>query len=195
LKNQWNRSTVRRPSPRRPVHRNFIKPGPSFWRSAAWIKWAEGVFHILISAVGWHVDGGKHFFSLGLLGWDRAREAPWLVAWASSISSYGARNNARFLPTWSRLWEELVLWTYRSENRPREAGDGEASRAVFNDGGDGVQRCSISKDSSGGDGVGGGSSKRWIGTGVSSVAARQQCRGSAMAARVRPNLHGIGHYL
>jgi hypothetical protein len=48
--------------------------------------------------------------------------------------------------------------TYRSENGPREAGDREAARAVFNGGWDGVQRCSGSKDSSDGDGVGGRSS-------------------------------------
>jgi hypothetical protein len=56
---------------------------------------------------------------------------------------------------------------------------------IFNDGGDGIRRRSGSKDSYGGDGVGGGSSsKRWIGMGSSGVAARWQWRGSAMAARV-----------
>jgi hypothetical protein len=77
------------------------------------------------------------------------------------------------------------LRTYHGENGPREAGDGEAARAVFNGGGDGIWRCSSSKDSSGGNGVGGSSSsKRWIGTGGSGVAARQRWRGSAMVARV-----------
>jgi hypothetical protein len=52
----------------------------------------EGVFHVLISTVGWHVDGGRRFFSLGSLGRDRAREAPWPVARVSSSASYGARN-------------------------------------------------------------------------------------------------------
>jgi hypothetical protein len=56
----------------------------------------------------------------------------------------------------SSLWEELVLQTYRGENGPREAGDGEAARAVFNGGGDGVWRRSGSKDSSNRDSVGGG---------------------------------------
>jgi hypothetical protein len=82
--------------------------------------------------------------------------------------------------------------TYRSEYGPHEAGDGEAARAVFNGSWDGVQRCSGSEDSSGGDGVGGrSSSNRRIGAGVSGAVARRQHRGSAMAARVRPNLHGI----
>jgi hypothetical protein len=77
------------------------------------------------------------------------------------------------------------LRTYCGENGPQEAGDGEAARAIFNGGGDGVRRCSGSKDSSGGDGVGGGSSsKRRIGTGGSGVAARRRWRGLAMAARV-----------
>jgi hypothetical protein len=67
------------------------------------------------------------------------------------------------------------LRTYRSENGPREAGDGEAAQAVFNGGGDGVRRRSGSKDS-GGDGVGGSSSKHRIGTGGSSVAGLGQIR-------------------
>jgi hypothetical protein len=126
-----------------------------------------------------------HVFFFGSLGRDRAREAPWPTAWVSSSASYGAWNEARFLPTWSRLWEELVLWTYHGENGPWEAGDGEAAWAVFNSGADGVRRRSVSKDSSGNDGVGGGSSsKRQIGTGGSGVAARWRWRGSAMAARV-----------
>jgi hypothetical protein len=97
---------------------------------------------------------------------------------------------------WSRLWEEHILQTYRGEKGPREAGDGEAARAIFNGGGDGVRRHSGSKDSSDGDGVGGGSSSmQQIDVGVSGAAARRHRRGSAMAARVRPNSHRIGHYL
>jgi hypothetical protein len=88
------------------------------------------------------------------------------------------------------------LRTYRGENGPQEASDREASQAVFNSGGDGVRRRFGSKDSSGGDGVGGGSSsKRRIDAGVLGAVARRQRRGSALAARVRPNLHGIWHYL
>jgi hypothetical protein len=55
----------------------------------------------------------------------------------------------------------------------------------FEQGGDGIRRCSGSKDSSSGDGVGGGSSsKRRIGMGGSGVATRQRRHGSALAARV-----------
>jgi hypothetical protein len=162
----------------------------------ACIKWPEVVFQVLISAVSWHVNGGRRFFSLGSLGQDRAQEVPWLAAWASSSSSYGAWNNARFLPMWSRLWEKLILRTYNSENRPREAGNREAARAVFNDGGGGVWRRSGSKVSFNRDGVGGrSSSKHWIGAGVFGAAARRQHCGSAMAARVWPNSNGIEHYL
>jgi hypothetical protein len=76
------------------------------------------------------------------------------------------------------------LRTYHGENRPHEAGDGEAARAVFNSGSDGVRRCSGSKDSSGGDDVGGGSSsKHHIGMRGFGVAARRRWRGSVMAAR------------
>jgi hypothetical protein len=50
--------------------------------------------------------------------------------------------------------------TYRGENGPWETDDGEAAQAVFNGGGDGVRQCSGSKDSSGDDGVGGGSSSK-----------------------------------
>jgi hypothetical protein len=86
------------------------------------------------------------------------------------------------------------LRTYHGENGPREAGDGEVAREVFNSGGDGVRWRSGSKDSSGGDGVGSGSSsKRRIGVAVSSAAAKWQSRGSVMAARVWQNSHGIGH--
>jgi hypothetical protein len=127
LKKRWNRSTVASP----PVHGNFIKPGPSIRQSAAWIKWAEGVFHVLISSVGWHVDGGKLFFSLSSLTRDKASETPWPAAWASSSSSYGAWNDARFLRTRSRLWEELILRTYHGENGPQEASDREVSQAVL----------------------------------------------------------------
>jgi hypothetical protein len=124
------------------------------------------------------------------------RKAPWPMAWASWSSSYSAWNDARFLPMRSRLWEELILQTYRGENGPREVGDGEVAQAVFNGSGDDVWRFSGSMDSSDSDGVvRGSSSKWWIGTGVSGVAARRQCCGSAMAARVRQNSHGIGHYL
>jgi hypothetical protein len=55
----------------------------------------------------------------------------------------------------------------------------------LNGGGDGVRWRSVSKDFSGGDGVGeGSSSRRRIETGGSGVAARRRRRGSAMAARV-----------
>jgi hypothetical protein len=83
-----------------------------------------------------------------------------------------AWNKVRFHPTRSRLWEELILWTYHGENGPREASDGEVARVVFNGGGDDVRRHSGSKDSFGCDIVGrGSSSKRRIGTGGSGVAA------------------------
>jgi hypothetical protein len=77
------------------------------------------------------------------------------------------------------------LRTYHGENGPRETGDGEVAQVVFNSGGDGVRRCSGSKDSSDGDGVGGGSSsKRQIGTRGSGVAARWQWHGSVVTAQV-----------
>jgi hypothetical protein len=56
----------------------------------------------------------------------------------------------------SRLWEELVLWTYHGENGPQEGGDGEVAQVVFNGGGDFVWLRSGSRDSSDSDGVGGG---------------------------------------
>jgi hypothetical protein len=166
------------------VHGNFIKPGPSIWRSTAWIKWAERVSGPLIWAIGFGLDGVGTSSSVCSAETER-REAPWPAAWVSSSSSYGAWNEVRFLPMWSRLREEFVLWTYRGENGPLEAGDGEVARAVFNGGGDGVRWRSSSKNSSGSNGVGGGSSsKHRIGTGGSSVAARRRQRGSAMAAGV-----------
>jgi hypothetical protein len=124
------------------------------------------------------------------------RKVPWPVAQVSSSASYSAWNAMRFHPTRSRRQGEPVLWTYRCENGPREAGEGEMARAVFNGSGDGVRRRSVSKDSSNGDGVGGGSSsKRRIGAGVFGTTARRQRCGSAMASRFQPNSHGIEHYL
>jgi hypothetical protein len=133
---------------------------------------------------------------LGSARSNRATGAPWPAAQTSSGASCGAQNAMRFLPTWYRLWEELVLWTYHGEIVPREAGDGEVARAVFNDGGDGIWQLSGSKDSGDGGGVGGGSSSKWwISAGGSGSVARRQRRGSVMVARVWPNSHGIGHYL
>jgi hypothetical protein len=85
---------------------------------------------------------------------------PWPAAQASSSASYGAQNAMRFHPTRSRRQGLPVLRTYRGENGPREAGDGEAAWAVFNSGGDGVRWRYVSKDSFGSDGVGGGSSSK-----------------------------------
>jgi hypothetical protein len=113
------------------------------------------------------------------------RETPWPVAWASSSSSYNARNLMRFDPTRSRRQGVIILPTYYSGNGPREASNREVAQAAFNNGGDDVHRHSNSKDFSGGGGVGrGSSSKRWIGTGGSCIAARWRRCGSAMAARV-----------
>jgi hypothetical protein len=96
----------------------------------------------------------------------------------------------------SRSRHACILQTYDGENGPLEAGDDGAVLPIFNDGWGGVQWHSGSEDSSGGNGVGGGSScKRRIGAGVFGAVARWQHRGSAMAARVWPNSHGIGHYL
>jgi hypothetical protein len=66
----------------------------------------------------------------------------------------------------------IQLPTYHS-GHDREKADGEkVARAVFNGGGDSIRWYFGSKDSSSGDGVGGGSSsKRQIGMGGSGVAA------------------------
>jgi hypothetical protein len=137
-----------------------------------------------------------HVFLFDSLSQDRARETPWPVAWTSSNASYGARNEARFPPTRPRLWEELVLWTYHGENRPREADDGEAARAVFNGGGDGVRWRSGSKDSSGSDSVGGAPPPS---VGLEREAAVQRLDGGGVARQWRlgfgPNSYGIWHYL
>jgi hypothetical protein len=78
------------------------------------------------------------------------------------------------------------LPTYHGGNDREKVGDERAAQAVFNGGGDGVQRCFSSKGFSDSGGVGGGSSsKRRIGAGVSGAAARRQRRDSAMEARVR----------
>jgi hypothetical protein len=102
----------------------------------------EGVFHVLISTVGWHVDGDRRFFSLGSLGRDRAQEAAWPAARASSDASYGARNTMRFEPTRSRRQGEPILQTYGEENGRGRAGDGGVVWSVLGDGEDSLRRCS-----------------------------------------------------
>jgi hypothetical protein len=150
-----------------------------------WIKWVQGVSGLLIWANGFGLDGADASSPSVRSAEIEHLEVPWPAAWASSSSSYGSWNEARFLPTRFRLREKLILWTYHGENGQREAGDGVAARAVFNSSGDCVQRRSGSKGSSSGDAIGGGSSsKRQIGTGGSGVAARRRRRGLPMAARV-----------
>jgi hypothetical protein len=88
----------------------------------------EGVFHVLISAIGWHVD--------------RAREAPWPVARASSSASESAWNTMRFDPTRSRRQGEPVLQTYGEGNGQGRAGDDSVVQSVLGDGEDGLRWCS-----------------------------------------------------
>jgi hypothetical protein len=102
----------------------------------------KGVFHVLILVVGWHVDGGRRFFSLRSLRWDRAREVPWPVPRASSSASYGARNVMRFDPTWSRRQGEPVLQTYDEGNDRGRAGHGDAVWSALSDGEDSLRWCS-----------------------------------------------------
>jgi hypothetical protein len=116
---------------------------------------------------------------------NRTTGKPWPPAWEDPNTSYSAPFVTMFLSTWFTWWEESNLPTYRGGKEPREAGDREAARAVFNGGGDGVRRCSGLKGFSGSGGVGrGSSSKWWISVGVSGVVTRRQCCGLAMAARV-----------
>jgi hypothetical protein len=77
------------------------------------------------------------------------------------------------------------LLPFGGGNDREKVDDKKAVWAAFNGGRHGVRRRSGSKDISGVGGVGGGSSsKRRIGTGSSSTAARWWQHGLAMAARV-----------
>jgi hypothetical protein len=58
---------------------------------------------------------------------------PWPPAWGSSSSSYGAQNEARFLPTRSRSQVGVILRTYGGRNVPLEASNNSAAWLVFND--------------------------------------------------------------
>jgi hypothetical protein len=108
----------------------------------------EGVFHVLISVVGWYVDGGKRFFSLGSLWRYKAREVPWPVARVSSSASYDAWNTIRFDPTRSRRQGDPALQTYGEGNGRGRAGDGGTVRSALGDGEDSLQQCSGFESSS-----------------------------------------------
>jgi hypothetical protein len=126
----------------------------------------------------------------------RAPWAPWPPAWGSWSSSYGAPNVLKFLPTWSRRWEESNLPTYRGGNDREKADDEKAARVAFNGGRDGVRRHSSSKDSSGSGGVGGGSSsKQWIGTGSFGEVDQRRWLARRWRLGVGSNPHGVGIYL
>jgi hypothetical protein len=109
---------------------------------------------------------------------------------------HGALIFDSILPTRSKSRHAFFLQIYGSGSGPLEASDDGVALAIFNDDGGGVQWHSGSKDSSGGDGVGGGSSSnRRISAGVPGAVARRQRCGSALSARVWLNSHRIGHYL
>jgi hypothetical protein len=77
-----------------------------------------------------------------------------------SSSTYEAPNATGFYPTQSRRLGDLILLTCGSKNGPREASGDGAAQPVFNGGGSSFRWHSSSKDCSGGDGVGGGSSSK-----------------------------------
>jgi hypothetical protein len=93
----------------------------------------------------------------------------------SSSAAYGAPNATTFPPTWSRRLGDFVLLTFSGENCPREAGDVEATWAVFNSGGGSFRWCSCFRNCSGG-GSGGraSSSKRRINSRSSGEADRRR---------------------
>jgi hypothetical protein len=85
--------------------------------------------------------------------------------WKSSSSWYRARKAMRFLPTWSRSREELILQTYGDGNKSLEVGDDGATHPVFNDGSGSVRRRSGFKSCFSGSGGGmAPTPKRWIGS-------------------------------
>jgi hypothetical protein len=69
---------------------------------------------------------------------------------------HGALIFDSILPTRSKSRHAFFLQIYGSGSGPLEASDDGVALGIFNDDGDGVQWHSGSKDSSGGDGVGGG---------------------------------------
>jgi hypothetical protein len=85
------------------------------------------------------------------------RDAPWPVEIEGSSTAYRAPSAMTFPPTGSRRLGDSVLLTYGDGNGPREAGDAEAARAVFNGDGGGFQWCSGSGVPSNGNRVARGS--------------------------------------
>jgi hypothetical protein len=88
------------------------------------------------------------------------------------------------------------LPTYRGGNDRGKADDERAARAAFNGGGDGIQRCSGSMDSSGSCGVGGGSSsKRQISAGGLDKVDQRRWMARRRRISIGSNPHGVGFYL
>jgi hypothetical protein len=119
------------------VH-EFIKPGLSARRSMAQIKNVKGYPLDLISAVSLHVDGSGRVSFLVFVRPKQSTGVPWLPAWESTSSSYGAPFTMRFLLMWSMRWEESNLPTYHGGNDQGKADDEWAARVAFNGGGDGA---------------------------------------------------------
>jgi hypothetical protein len=85
---------------------------------------------------------------------------------------------------------------YRGGNDREKADDEKVAWEAFNDGGDGIQRCSSSKDSSVSGGVGGGnSSKRQISTGGLDMLDQRWWMARRRWLDIGSNPHGVGLYL
>jgi hypothetical protein len=70
--------------------------------------------------------------------------------WGSPNSGYGTQGKTRFLPTWSKSQEGLILQTYGLGNSWWRAGDDGAVRSSLGDGEGCLRRSSGSKVCSGG---------------------------------------------
>jgi hypothetical protein len=77
-----------------------------------------------------------------------------------STMLYSASKSNPFLPTRSRQRKEPILLTCGGENGPRRAGGDGVVWPDFNSGESSFRQCSGSKNHSGGDGVGEGSSSK-----------------------------------
>jgi hypothetical protein len=103
------------------VH-GFIKRGPSARRSTTHIKNTKGYPLDPILTVGFDLDGTGVSPSSGPAWLRQSTGVPWPLAWESSTSLYGSPNSVLILPMRSRLWEELVLPTYKGRNGPQKGG-------------------------------------------------------------------------
>jgi hypothetical protein len=139
----WNRSTVQWTESTAPVQGSTdssLNEGHHFPDQRTGLKQRRGIssFNLIHSSQ----NGRLQCFLLQRNWRNRGSgEASMPSFRESSSSRYEASFSNLKASTRSRRWEVSVLTTYRGGNRPRKAGDGEATRELGNSGGGDFRWC------------------------------------------------------